>query len=169
MDKKPGPSEEIVVLIDSHDNEIGSAPRKRVRDEGLMHRVTYLLVFNSDGQLLVQTRTLEKDVFPGLLDMAAGGVVLAGETYEQSAQRELMEELGIDAVLESCFDLYFENRSNEITYINWGRVFRCCWDGPFELQPEEVAEVEFMDIQQALAIDPALVSPDTRLALLAYV
>ena len=47
------------------------------------------------GDLYVQKRTLTKDVYPGYYDVATGGVLQAGETYEQSAERELAEELGI--------------------------------------------------------------------------
>ena len=62
---------------------IRSWGRTSPRDAGLAlpHRSTYVLVFNSQGDLYVQKRTLTKDVFPGYFDVAAGGVVLAGETY----------------------------------------------------------------------------------------
>ena len=163
------PATEIVTLIDYRDNVIGAVPRAQVRNEGLLHRVTYLLVFSSDGKILVQTRTGEKDVYPGYLDFAAGGVVLEGESYEQSAQRELEEELGIDVPLEPCFSLYIEDRSTKVANNNWGRVFSCICDGPFSLQKEEVAAVEFMAIEKAFLIDPVRVTPDTRLALLAYI
>ncbi|NIR17298.1 MAG: NUDIX domain-containing protein, partial [Desulfobacterales bacterium] len=71
----------------------------------LPHRATYILVFNSGGELYVQKRTQTKDVFPGYYDVAAGGVVLAGESYEEGAVRELLEELGIRGTpLEELFD-----------------------------------------------------------------
>ncbi|MDF1555546.1 MAG: NUDIX hydrolase, partial [Deferrisomatales bacterium] len=95
------------------------------------------LVFNSRGEVFVQRRTLTKDVYPGYLDPCTGGVVLAGESYERSAVRELAEELGITGPpLTSHFDIQYRDGSNHV----WGRVFTCTWDGPLTLQPEEVSD-----------------------------
>ena len=67
--------------------------------------------------------------------MAAGGVVLAGESYEESAARELHEELGIDNVeLSFLFDHYHADADNKV----WGRVFSCVYEGPMILQQEEI-------------------------------
>jgi 8-oxo-dGTP pyrophosphatase MutT (NUDIX family) len=88
-----------------------------------------------------------KDIYPGYWDVAAGGVVLAGESYEQSASRELAEELGVSGVpLTSLFDCYFEDPGNKV----WGRIFSCTHEGPFILQPEEVESGMFMPIPQIL-------------------
>ena len=52
-----------------------------------------------------------RDVFPGYYDIAAGGVVLAGETYEAGARRELAEEVGIrDVPLAHQFRLPLRGR-----------------------------------------------------------
>ncbi len=162
------PSNEIIYHVDPEDIVIGSVTRRVMREKGLCHRVTYLLVFNSAGELLVQTRTMDKDWCPGFQDFAAGGVVLAEESYELSAHRELKEELGITANLTPHFDIYFEDSVTASSSKSWGRVFSCIDDGPFNLQPEEVAAVEFIDIGTAIEIDNSLVTPDTRHVLIAY-
>ena len=87
-------SAEIIAIVDDADRLVDAVPRAQMRALGLTYRVTYILVFNAAGQLLVQRRTADKDMYPGYLDLAAGGVVLADESYEQSAARELAEELG---------------------------------------------------------------------------
>jgi isopentenyldiphosphate isomerase len=74
------PADEIVTIVDAHNNVVGSAPRWEMRAKRLPHRSTYILVFNSQGELFVQKRTMTKDVFPGYYDPATGGVVLAGES-----------------------------------------------------------------------------------------
>lgn len=139
-------SAEIVTLVDVNDHEIGAAPRARVRKEGLIHRVCYILVFNAEDQLLLQKRTSIKDLYPGYYDAAAGGVLLAGESYDVSAQRELQEELGISATMKTHFDHYFDDGFNRY----WGRVYSCRHEGPFKLQASEVQSVEFVDIAQIL-------------------
>ena len=59
-----GAAEEIVAIVDENNTVVGSAPRKEMRAKALPHRATYVLVFNSRGQLYVQKRTLTKMSFP---------------------------------------------------------------------------------------------------------
>jgi 8-oxo-dGTP pyrophosphatase MutT (NUDIX family) len=159
---------EQIVIVDSEDCVTGATTRAAMRVAGLIYRVNYILVFSSGGELLVQRRTASKDMYPGYLDLAAGGVVLAGESYELSAERELQEELGVSATLKKHFEFWFEDLDCEPANRNWGRVFSCVHDGPFSLQPEEVESAEFMRVEQALALNPSTVTPDTRQVLLAY-
>ncbi len=168
-------STEMVSIVDSSDAITAAMPRAEMRRRQVIHRVTYILVFSAGGEVLVQRRTADKDWYPGRLDFAAGGVVQAGESYAASAARELHEELGVTPPLTACFDLWFEDAedTDEAAHAaptrSWGRVFSCAHDGPFRLQPAEVAAVEFMPVAAALAIPPAQVTPDSRQALAAYV
>jgi len=144
---KPSSADEIVAIVDEHNNVVGAAPRWEMRAQRLPHRSTYILVFNSQGELYVQKRTLTKDVFPGYYDPAAGGVVLAGESYEQGAKRELEEEMGIsDVPLSWLFDFYFADEKTRV----WGGVFFCVYDGEVVLQEEEVESGAFMRIGDIL-------------------
>jgi len=140
-------ADEIVVIVDEDNNVVGAALRLEMRTKRLPHRSTYILVFNSQGELYVQKRTTTKDVFPGYYDPATGGVVLAGESYEASARRELAEELGIhDVPLTSLFTFYFADERTRV----WGGVFTCVYDGAMVLQPEEVESGEFMPPDEVL-------------------
>ena len=152
------PKDEIVQIVDEENTEIAAVSRRIMREQQLIHRACYILVFNQAGDLFVQKRTKTKDVYPGYYDVAAGGVVLAGESYEESAERELAEELGIEGVkLTPCFDNYFEDTVNKV----WGRVFRCRHEGPFTLQKEEIESGGFMNVTQILdAADSQLFTPD---------
>ncbi len=134
--------EEIVQIVDRNNSTIGAVPRSIMRQQGLIHRASYILVFNPQGELYIQKRTLSKDIYPGYWDVAAGGVVQADESYEQSAQRELGEELGIfDVPLTFLFDQYYEEQDNRV----WGRIFSCISEGPFTLQAEEVQYGQFVN------------------------
>ena len=141
------PADEMVAVVDEQNQVIGAVPRREMRAGRLFHRATYILAFNSRRELYVQKRTMTKDVYPGYYDPAAGGVVLAGESYEQSAERELGEELGIRGVaLAEEFDLYFEDAGSRV----FGRVFSCQYDGELVLQKEEVESVRTMTVAQVL-------------------
>ncbi|MGI8695317.1 MAG: NUDIX hydrolase, partial [Mycobacteriales bacterium] len=72
----------MVALYDPADPDgrvLGRAPRSDVRAGNLPHAGTGVLVRDSAGRVYVHRRADTKDVFPGLHDCFAGGVVGAGE------------------------------------------------------------------------------------------
>lgn len=139
---------EIVVIVDENNMEIGEETRLKMRKLRLIHRATYILVFNPACKIFVQKRTKTKDVYPGYFDVVSGGVVIAGETYEESAKRELTEELGIkNESLTQLFDFFFEDENNRV----WGRAYLCFNDGKIILQEEEVESGEFISIDEILS------------------
>ena len=125
--------------------EDGAVLRVVTRDEmrkgRLRHRCVYLLVV-SDGQLLVHRRSEDKDVFPGWWDVAAGGVVAAGEAWDAAAERELAEELGVTgAPLEPLGELRFEDERCAVV----GRAYAVDWPGPVTFADGEVVEARWVD------------------------
>ena len=157
------PEEEIVQIVDQDNREIAAVARSLMRSQRLIHRASYIFVFNAAGELFIQKRTKSKDIYPGYWDAAAGGVVLAGESYEAAAERELAEELGLRKVkLEALFDHYCEDAGNQV----WGRIFRCRSEGPFTLQAEEVESGQFLlpaKVEELAAQE--LFTPDSLLLL----
>ena len=157
---------ESIAWVDESDRLLGTLPRAELRERGLIGRGTYILLFNSEGELCVHRRTLSKAIYPGYWDVAAGGMVQGDETYAESAARELEEELGVSGVeLTAHEHFFFDQPGNRV----WCAVFSAVWDGPLELQPEEVLEARFMPVQQALdesATEPYC--PDSVAALLRF-
>ncbi len=132
-----------------------------MRAEKLPHRATYIFVLDARDRILVQRRTETKDLFPGYYDLAAGGVVAAGESYEEGAVREAEEELGIrDTPLVEQFDFHYADDRTRC----FGRVFVCRHEGPFVLQEEEVAAVAFHSPDEIARGDLAPVTPDSMVA-----
>ncbi|MBL8176163.1 MAG: NUDIX domain-containing protein [Bryobacterales bacterium] len=156
------PRDEMVAIVDVDNRVIGAAPRHEMRSRNLPHRATYVFVFNPSGDLYVQHRTWTKDVYPGYWDLAAGGVVLDGESYDESASRELEEEMGIRGVtLHPWFEFYFDGAGK-----CWGRAYSCVWDGPVVPQAEEVQSVTLASVDTILSgWDGRLMTPDSLLAL----
>lgn len=149
---------EQVAIVDGDNRVIGAATRGRMRRENLIHRATYILVFNGSGEIFVHQRTFTKDVYPGYWDVAAGGVVMAGETYDASAHRELAEELGIAGrPLKRLFDFFWTDDRCRV----WGRVYRCIYSGPMRLQPEEVIRGRFVPVSSVLSeLSAEKITPD---------
>ena len=158
--------DEIVAIVDEKNNIIDSLPRSVMRSQNLPHRACYTLVFNSHNKIFVQKRTQSKDVYPGYYDIATGGVVLAGETYEESAKRELAEEIGAKNIpLLKRFDFFYQDSQCRV----WGRVFSCIYDGKIVLQKEEVESGDFYTIEEIMKLkDMKSYTPDGLYVLSRY-
>lgn len=159
--------DEIVAILDDHDQVIGSAPRSVMRRDNLRHSATGVLVRNPAGEIYVHRRTPTKDVYPSRYDFAAGGVVAAGEDPFDAVVRELEEELGIAGV--ELTQLPEGDYADENTQYH-AYLYTCVWDGPVRHQPEEVAWGAWMSPAELVAkFDEWEFMPDTVGLLGAYV
>lgn len=153
---------ERVIQVDEKDQPLGVVTRAQAQNEGLITRCTYIFVFNSAGLLCMHKRTLHKRLYPGYWDVAAGGVVGAGESYLEGAQRELAEELGISNVLlQDHGRFFFQSPESRL----WGGVFSCLWDGDVQMQPEEVLALRWINLAAAWQQDDEDYTPDSLQAL----
>ncbi len=128
--------EEIFDVVNERDEVIGQQPRSEVHRLGLMHRAVHVLVFNAQGQVFLQKRSMTKDRQPGLWDSSASGHVDSGETYDACAIRELGEEIGLH--LSAPPARLFKLPASAETDQEHVWVYRCEAAGPFVLAPEEI-------------------------------
>lgn len=133
-------ADELVDVIDDAGETVGVVTRARMRRERLPHRCVYILMFNARGELFVHERTATKDVFPGYWDVCVGGVLAAGETFDDGAVRECAEELGVTAPLTGLFPFRYDDERTTVQ----GYVYEGRHEGPFELQAEEVVQGRFV-------------------------
>ena len=133
-----------------------------MRARRLQHRSVGIAVIGGDGRLLIHRRSETKDIWPGWWDIAVGGVVAIGESYEDAAHRELAEELGIDdAAFEFVGRAHYVD--NDLAAICHG--FRMVHDGPCTFADGEVADA-MGDVRRARrdAFDAPLPSGQHRVA-----
>ncbi len=154
------PSDELVEHIDEDGNVLEVVTRARMRRENLRHRSVGIVVLNRRGEVLIHRRAEDKDVWPGQWDLAAGGVVAHGETFEEAAARELAEELGITgAELEFVREAPFgDDRVRALA-----RYYRVRWDGDVDFADGEVVEALWVtpeELRRRLAVDVFV--PDSR-------
>ncbi|RFE02204.1 Nudix hydrolase [Streptococcus parauberis] len=87
----------------AYDNQRVKTGRTMIRgnqfEDGDLHLVVHLCIFNTKGEMLIQQRQKDKEDFPNMWDISVGGSALAGETPQQAIMREAQEELG------NCIDL----------------------------------------------------------------
>lgn len=88
---------ELLDVIDHLDNVTGRLVTKTAAHKELLaHRIAVVLVFRQNGKLLVQVHKTHDRRF----DHTVGGHVRSGESYLEAAEREMKEEVNLDAPLE---------------------------------------------------------------------
>lgn len=89
---------EIIDLYDKFRNKTNKTqPRKQPLEDQTFRSALHVCIFDSKGRMLLQQRSAKKGTFAHMWDISLGGGVQAGENVCQAAERELGEELGIDA------------------------------------------------------------------------
>lgn len=161
--------------------------RAEMRLNMMWHRATYIVIRHLDPNendsdekdentyLLVQRRSAIKDYCPSKLDPTPGGVVGFGESYEVNAQREMLEEMGIDVALGGnsmryLFSFPYQDEKVKV----WGGMFEVTYKGDLstiKMQPEEVSEIlrlSIKDICQMAVENPSDWMPDGLHAIQLY-
>ena len=88
---------EEVILVNNHDEQIGTLEKLAAHKQGLLHRAFSVLIFNNDGEMLIHQRADEKYHCAGLWTNTCCSHQRVGETNEQAASRRLEEEMGFTA------------------------------------------------------------------------
>lgn len=134
-------------LVDESGRVVGTASRSECHSGcPHAHRAVHVFVRNSAGAIFLQKRAVTKRIQPGRWDTSVGGHLASGESYEDAAARELLEELGVcieDAggacALRRLHD-YIWRSPVETEHV---RTFELDFEGPFTLQTEEIDEGRF--------------------------
>ena len=150
--------DEIIDHVDDTGTVLATVTRAEMRAGNLMHRSVFIAVLNDADQILVHRRAEWKDIWPDAWDIAVGGVVAAGETWEVAAARELAEEVGVSAELSYLGEgVYVDDDVRE-----FARVYLARSEGPFTFEDGEVAEAAWVPISQIRAwLDGRPVCPDS--------
>ncbi len=89
--------EELVVLVDEQNNQIGLAPKDAVHTTDTpLHRGFSVFVINSKGELLLTKRASTKKTFPDVWTNTVCGHPAPGESAVDAARRRLKAELGLE-------------------------------------------------------------------------
>lgn len=139
--------EEILLLVDKDDNEIGRETREKCHTgRGMMHRALVVFLFNRRKMLLIQQRGRKKQLWPGYWDCAVATHVYPHETYETAAQRALKHELDISATVKAVlaftyFAPFNAHAENEYCTLLVGE-----YEGTVNPNPEEVSSIRYASL-----------------------
>lgn len=150
---------EYFEIVDGSDQVIGMALRSECHgNPRLIHRVAHVLIFDDQGRLLLQKRSLSKDVQPGKWDTSVGGHLDPGESYEEAAKREMFEELGISGLPLIFLHQYQMRNSFESENVT---TFTLCHNGPFTPSLVEIDEIRFWTAEEIeVSLKSTLLTPN---------
>ena len=139
---------ELVEEVDQSGAVLRVVSRREMRVHQLRHRAVFVAVLSPDGDLLVHQRSYSKDLWPGWWDIAVGGVVAPGESFEAAAMRELAEEVGVTGVaIEPLGTGAY--RDHEVNLV--AACFVCRASGPFVFADGEVIDAHWVKPAEILS------------------
>lgn len=138
--------EEYLPIVTNEGSVIGKTTRTNVHSGSfLLHPVVHLHVFNPEGELYMQKRSMDKDIQPGKWDTSVGGHVQYGEKISDALQREVSEELGISDS-EPIFAFKYTFRS-AIEY-ELVHTYYTVYSGIITPCPDEISEGKFWKLNE---------------------
>ena len=142
---------EVHDIVDVNNHVIGRATRKEfLQNPKLIRRTAHIWLRSRTGKYWLQKRSATKDLEPNHWSSAVGGFVRAGahtpRAIMREAQREMREELGINALLKFYKILPMPKASTGGAMVYWYVGYS---DGPFRLEPTEVADFKAFDMLYA--------------------
>lgn len=138
--------EEFLEVVNDKWEIIEIFPRSKIHgNPSLIHRVVHVLVFNRRGELLLQKRSMNKDVAPGKWDTSVGGHINPGESLLDAVKREMNEELGITTCQPGFLYSYIHSNPYETELVY---TYSCLYDGEIYFNKEEIDEVRFWSLQE---------------------
>jgi isopentenyl-diphosphate Delta-isomerase len=138
---------EEVILVNEKDEPIGVMEKLEAHQKALLHRAFSVLVYNGNGQMLLQKRAFTKYHSPGLWTNTCCSHPRVGETVMQAGHRRLQEEMGFDTELtyhsNFIYKVAFDNGlyEHELDHVLIGN-----YNELPSFNTDEVCEVAFRDI-----------------------
>ncbi|MDE6825509.1 MAG: NUDIX domain-containing protein [Paramuribaculum sp.] len=140
---------EIFPIVDTEGRTIGSATRAVCHDgkSHLLHPVVHLHVISRDGsRVLLQRRSMSKDIQPGRWDTTVGGHVDYGESVAEALAREAREELGLDTTGAELLERYVWESDRERELVNVHLQWKDEDEISLTVDPVEIDEARYWSL-----------------------
>lgn len=135
---------EFIITVDDQDRETGYMEKMEVHKKGVLHRAFSVMIFNNEGEVLLQKRAKKKYHSPGLWSNSCCSHQRKGETLTEAVSRRIREELGItcnckeefkfryriefdNGLIENEIDHVFIGHYNGKVFPNQDEAEEICW------------------------------------------
>jgi len=144
--------DEQFIVVNEKDEVIGYKSRYECHhDKSLIHRAVDVILLNKEGKIAMQKRSIQKDLYPGYYCVTASGHVSKGESYEDTADRELKEEMGVEEVRLERKDTFITHAEKETEMI---AIFVGSYEGTYDFPVDEVESIHFFSKEEIKKVSP---------------
>lgn len=141
-------NEELVILVDETDKQIGLMPKLEAHQKAVLHRAFSVFVFNDKNELMLQQRALDKYHSPGLWTNTCCSHQRNGESNIQAGKRRLFEEMGfVTDLKESISFIYKAPFDNGLTEHEYDHVMIGYYNDKPNINKDEVADWKWMALE----------------------
>lgn len=139
--------EDKVILVDVNDNQIGLMSKLEAHEKGVLHRAFSVFIFNKNGDLMLQKRSLSKYHSPGLWTNTCCSHQRDGESNIKSGKRRLNEEMGFETMLiEKTSFIYQAKFDNGLTEHEFDHILVGYYDKSPNINSDEVDSWKWMSM-----------------------
>lgn len=164
---------ELIDIVDENGNFTGEVLEKEIaHDRNLLHNEIACFVINSNNEILLQKRSMNKRFNPGKWGLCAGHVD-SGESLEDATIREIKEEIGLDVTVDELHtfterEINIKEKNSHIAYFYYLVTDKKADE--FVIQEEELSEVKWFNVDYLIELvekeDTSTVFTKDRLRLL---
>lgn len=164
---------ELIDIVDENGNFTGEVLEKEIaHDRNLLHNEIACFVINSNKEILLQKRSMNKRFNPGKWGLCAGHVD-SGESLEDATIREIKEEIGLDVTVDELHtfterEINIKEKNSHIAYFYY--LVTDKKEDEFVIQEEELSEVKWFNVDYIIELvekeDTSTVFTKDRLRLL---
>ena len=152
--------EELVILVNENDEQIGLMPKMEAHEKALLHRAFSVFVFNDKNQLMLQQRAANKYHSPLLWTNTCCSHQRNGESNLEAGVRRLEEEMGFVCDLEEKTSfIYKAPFDNGLTEHELDHVMVGYYNDSPKINREEVENFKYMTVEEVkedMALKPEI-------------
>ncbi len=145
--------DEMVVLVNPHDQEVGTMEKMEAHRIGALHRAFSFFIFNSKGEWLLQQRANDKYHSGGLWTNACCSHPRISETAGAAATRRLKEEMGLYCQAKPLFHFIYRSEfpnaliENELDHVCVGYSDQIPQPNPLEVASFRYVSTKALELE----------------------
>ena len=143
-------SEDLLILVDLLDNPVGEMPKLQAHVENRLHRAFSVFLYDGNN-IVIQKRAYGKYHSGGLWANTCCSHPRVGEELTDAVCRRLMQELSVAYTpdrLTHVGEFIYRRDFGDLSEYEYDHVFLGQYDGAYDPDPEEIAEIKSIDIDE---------------------
>lgn len=138
----------MLLVVNEQDEVIAIKPKEACGPEDIT-RVSGLFLYNSQREVLIAKRTMDKEYDPGKWSFAVAGTVEEGETYLSNILKETEEEIGLQLTARDVHERFHGlwQSTHKFFYTQYDAKVDVLLS-ELRLQEDEVAELRFVPAEE---------------------